>query len=114
MSQLDVDGGASPRTTLDGMGQPDGLIDQDAVVPPPDTFDGAAEDSFMGEIEPAEELEEIEAEADRDPSKPPPPPDQAKAGKKAVARGVCDICGRDPVWYPDHQRWYCEHCHKFL
>lgn len=66
------------------------------------------------EIEPAEELDEIEEELGRDSHKPPPPPAMSKAGRKVEARGVCDICGGDPVWYPDQQRWYCEHCRHFL
>ncbi len=65
------------------------------------------------EIEPADELEEIEEEV-RDPHKPPPPPPMSKAGKRVQARGVCDICGGEPVWYPEQQRWYCEHCKHFL
>jgi len=53
-------------------------------------------------------LEEAPDLAEKLDSPPPAPRGEVKSD------GVCHVCGRNPVWSQERQRWFCEHCSRFL
>jgi hypothetical protein len=84
-----------------------GLSEEEATSPAPklDEKDIEIEDALDAELR-AEGAQHDEAAEDG----PPPTP---KSGR-VQSQGVCHVCGRNPVWSPDRQRWYCEYCKRFL
>jgi formamidopyrimidine-DNA glycosylase len=60
--------------------------------------------------------EELAKEASAKPDDGSAHDEAAGSSKKrrVTSQGVCHVCGRNPVWTSERQRWYCEHCQRFL
>ena len=86
---------------------------REAVPEAPDPFGGGTSSKTQPVDEEDLIIEDVLAEEAPDLAEKMDAPPPAEKGQ-VKSDGVCHVCGRNPVWSRERQRWFCEHCRRFL